>query len=49
MLIKVNINNLLTVIIEKSRKYDLLSKELELMYKCKTDIIMFMLTWTELK
>lgn len=30
---------------EKKRKYDLLANELGLMYKCKTKIIPFVLTW----
>ena len=48
MLIEIGITNqdlLQEVENEKKRKYDLLANELGLMYKCKTKIIPFVLTW----
>ena len=30
---------------EKLRKYDILAKELELIYKCETQIIPYVITW----
>ncbi|KAL6122349.1 hypothetical protein NUSPORA_00589 [Nucleospora cyclopteri] len=38
-------DNLKTVETEKLRKYDLLANELSLIYKCKVEIIPFVLTW----
>ncbi|KAL6120480.1 hypothetical protein NUSPORA_02790 [Nucleospora cyclopteri] len=40
-----NQDNLQTVETEKLRKYDLLANELSLIYKCKVEIIPFVLTW----
>ena len=48
VLIEVGITNqdiLQNVESEKMRKYDLLAKELSLLYKCSTKIIPFVLTW----
>jgi hypothetical protein len=38
-------DNLKTVEMEKTRKYELLAKELGLIYKCTTKIIPYVLTW----
>ncbi|KAL6122007.1 hypothetical protein NUSPORA_00993 [Nucleospora cyclopteri] len=38
-------DNLQTVDTEKLRKYDLLANKLSLIYKCKVEIIPFILTW----
>ena len=40
-----SIDNLKTVEMEKTRKYDLLAKELGLIYKCTTRIIPYVFTW----
>ena len=48
LLIEVGITNadlLESVEVEKTRKYDLLANELSLIYKCKTRIIPYVLTW----
>ncbi|KAF7684195.1 hypothetical protein TCON_0618 [Astathelohania contejeani] len=38
-------NNLQIVETEKKRKYDLLTNELDLLYKAKTKIIPYVMTW----
>ncbi|KAL6120496.1 hypothetical protein NUSPORA_02770 [Nucleospora cyclopteri] len=38
-------DNLQTVETEKLRKYDILTNELSIIYKCKVEIIPFVLTW----
>ena len=40
-----SIDNLKTVEVEKTRKYELLAKELGLIYKCSTRIIPYVFTW----
>jgi len=48
ILIEIGITNqdlLQTVENEKMRKYDLLANELGMLYKCKTKIIPFVMTW----
>ena len=48
ILIEVGITNqdlLQTVEVEKQRKYDILANELSLLYKCKSKIIPYVITW----
>ena len=40
-----SIDNLTIVENEKLRKYDILAKELSLIYKCETKIIPYVITW----
>ncbi|MGL4849548.1 MAG: hypothetical protein ACRC28_11625, partial [Clostridium sp.] len=40
-----SLDNLQTVELEKTRKYDLLANEVGLMYKCKVKIIPYVMTW----
>lgn len=44
-----SINNFYTVKNEKKRKYELLANKLGLIYKCRTKMIPFVLTWDRLK
>ena len=44
----INQDFLQTVETEKTRKYDILANELSNMYKCKTKIIPFVITWDEI-
>ena len=48
ILIEVGITNqdlLQTVEVEKQRKYDILANELSLLYKCKSKIFPYVITW----
>ncbi|KAF9758201.1 hypothetical protein NGRA_3248 [Nosema granulosis] len=40
-----NHNNFQTAEAEKMRKYEFIANELELMYKCRTRIIFYVITW----